>query len=141
MTKANMKKKVKYNQKSVSMMSGEMMWLLAINYLKQVPLLRVISFENSSLPTSMFSDDGIIIQCKKPDWMHKLEECLDHDKVTSINYCDTFIVDASAEYYSIFPRSNNRFIDIIMPKHVPKNRESGRIVQPWHKRHNSHHFW
>ena len=46
---------------------GEMMYLrlLAINAKKNVPLERVLSFENSAVPLSLFADDGSLLSGKK----------------------------------------------------------------------------
>ena len=48
--------------------------LLAINASKKVPLLRVLSFENSPVPLSMFKEDGTMITSKKSEFMHRLEK-------------------------------------------------------------------
>ena len=47
--------------------------LLAINSFKKVSLQRVMSFENSPVPLSMFTDDGDMMSGKKADFLHKIE--------------------------------------------------------------------
>ena len=73
-------------------MNAEVMYLrlLAINATKKVPLLRVLSFENSPVPLSMFKEDGTMITSKKSEFMHRLE-ALVPNKITTISE----IVDAT----------------------------------------------
>ena len=48
--------------------------LLAINAYKHVPLQRVMPFENTTVPLSLFTDAGEMVSPMKSDFMHKLEE-------------------------------------------------------------------
>ena len=57
--------------------------LLAINAYKQVLLKRVMSFENATVPLSLFTDDGEMISPTKSDFMHKLEELIPRDNYIS----------------------------------------------------------
>ena len=50
--------------------------LMAVNSLKNVPLQRVLAFENTPVPVSLFNEDGTLVTCKKSDFMHKLEESI-----------------------------------------------------------------
>jgi len=48
--------------------------LLSINTFKKVSLERVMSFENSTVLLSLFTDDGMMSTTKKSDFMGKLED-------------------------------------------------------------------
>lgn len=58
-TMSELNKTVKVHNKNISL-NGEVMYLrlLAVNAMKKVPLQRVLSFENSPVPLSIFADDG-----------------------------------------------------------------------------------
>ena len=96
-TMSDMNKSVKVHNKNVSL-NGEVMYLrlLAVNALKKVPLHRVLSFENSPEPLSIFADDGSSLTCVKSQFMQKLEMLLPGDKVISVSGSDTIIFDGHA---------------------------------------------
>jgi hypothetical protein len=96
-TMTDMKKTVKISNKDVSF-DGEMMYLrlLAVNAQKRVPIQRVMSFENSPVPLSMFTEEGLIATCNKSDYMHKLEELVPGDGIAAVDLCDTIIFDGHA---------------------------------------------
>jgi len=56
--------------------------LLAVNTVKKVPLQRVMVFENAPVPMSIFIDDGTMV---KSDTMHKLEELILGNNITSLD--------------------------------------------------------
>ena len=66
------------DQKKYELINGSIMFqrLFAINTFTKVPPDRVFSFENTTVPLSMFTDEGKMIQTKKSDFMKKLEELL-----------------------------------------------------------------
>ena len=76
-------------------MDGEVMFmrLLAVNCRKKVPLHRVLSFENSPVPLSLFAEDGVMVSCTKSDFMHKLEDLVPGTNVNQIEGCDAVIFD------------------------------------------------
>ena len=88
-TMANMHQKVKVKYKDVTL-DGEVMYF-AINASKKVPLKRVLSFENSPVPLSLFTDDGNMRACAKSDFMHKLEDMVTGEKTTSIQASNAVI--------------------------------------------------
>ena len=96
-TMADMKKAVRVHAKNVTL-SGEVMYLrlLAVNALKKVPLQRVFSFENSPVPLSLFSEDGAPLSGVKSQFMHKLEDLLPGDKLTSVKGSEAMIFDGHA---------------------------------------------
>ena len=99
-TMASMKKQVKVKHKQVTM-SAEIMYLrlLAMNAVKQVPLARVMAFENAPVPLSMFSEEGVMHSGTKSDMMHKLEDLLpEHlQELKTVTNIDTVIYDGHAE--------------------------------------------
>ena len=60
------------------------MTLMAVNTRTKVPLQRVMSFENTNVPLSMFKEDGSIVLPKenKADFANKLEAMLPN-KITT----------------------------------------------------------
>ena len=101
-TMVQMNKKVRMRSKDVSI-SGEDMYLrlLAINASKRVPLERLISYEDTAVPLSIFSDDGGILSGTKSVFMQKLESILPNEPITSITNADAVIVDANATLYEL----------------------------------------
>ena len=90
-------KNVNIKSRNVSV-PGEVMYLqlLAINNQKQVPLERVMGYENSAVPLSMFTNEGLMLSGNKSVLLHKLEGLI-HDKViTDIPEADAIITDANA---------------------------------------------
>ena len=76
--------------------------LLAVNAIKRVPLQRVMAFENTPVPLSIFNDDGTMVTCKKSDTMHMLEELVPGDKITSLDkHVDAVIYDGHAIIQSL----------------------------------------
>ena len=73
-TMSNAKITVRCKTKDIPM-NGEEMYLrlLAINAYKKVPLERVLSFENATVPLSLFCDNGKMGTTKKSDFLDKLE--------------------------------------------------------------------
>ena len=96
-TMAELKKKVKVQNKEVTV-DGEQMYqrLLVTNARKKVPLQRVMTFENSPVPLSMFHDDGTMISTDKSQFLHKLEELIPGERLTQIDECDAVIIDGNA---------------------------------------------
>jgi hypothetical protein len=96
-TMTDMQRKVKVHHKDVTI-NGEVMYLrlLAVNAKKKVPLKRVLSFENAPVPLSLFAEDGTMLACAKSDFMHKLEELVPGDKITTIQRCDALLFDGHA---------------------------------------------
>ena len=96
-TMVNMHQKVKVKHKDVTI-DGEVMYLrlLAVNANKKVPLKRVLSFENSPVPLSLFTDDGNMTTCAKSDFMHNLEELVPGEKITTIQRSDVVIFNGHA---------------------------------------------
>ena len=67
-----------------------------MNATKQVPLQRVLSFENAAVPLSLFADDGTPLSCVKSQFMQKLEELVPGEKITSVQIVDAVIFDGHA---------------------------------------------
>ena len=68
-TKTGMKVAVKLKHGDV-IIDNEViyMWLMAINAKKKLPVERVMPFENSTVPLSIFHDDGLmVLPTKKPN--------------------------------------------------------------------------
>ena len=98
-TMANMKKSVTVKGKQIDM-EGEMIYMrfLAMNSKTKVPHERVMSYENSSVPLSMFKTDGTMNGSEaKSDFLHKLEGLLPDRKQTTLRGgCDAIIFDGNA---------------------------------------------
>jgi hypothetical protein len=75
--------------------------LLAINARKQVPIERVMAYENAGVPLSIFSDEGTILSCKKSVFMQKLEGLLPDEPITSITGAHAMILDANAIVHTL----------------------------------------
>ena len=103
-TMTDMKKKVKVKNKEVCM-NGEVMYLrlLAINASKKVPMTRVMAYENTPVPISLFTDEGIMHGGTKSDFMHKLEELLpEHlQNLKDVEGCDAVIHDGNAVVHTM----------------------------------------
>ena len=69
--------------------------LLAINNAKHVPLDRVLSFENSPVPLSMFNIDGTMITTQKSIFMHKLEAILPDPAPVTVTNIDSIVIDGN----------------------------------------------
>ena len=84
-TMTKLRKSVKVKSKDV-LMDGEIMYLrlLAVNAHKKVSLERVMSFENSPTPLSIFDETGCMVSCTKSDFLHKLEDLLAGEKITEV---------------------------------------------------------
>ena len=109
-TMSDMNKTISVKGKKVGM-NGEAMYvrLLAINSKKKVPASRVMSFENSPVPLSIFQDDGTMIGAdRKADFLHKLEGLIPGRKITAINGADAIIFDAHAVIKAL-PAPNSSF--------------------------------
>ena len=78
-------KTVKVKSKEV-IMEGEIMYLrlLAVNSKKQVPLERVLAFENTPTPLSMFDNTGTMLSGVKSDFMAKAEGLINDDKIRRV---------------------------------------------------------
>ena len=96
-TMTDMQRKVKVQHKDVAI-NGEVMYLrlLAVNANKKVSLKQVLSFENSPVPLSLFTEDGNMLTCAKSEFMHKLEEMVPGEKRMSIKRCEAVIFDGHA---------------------------------------------
>ena len=93
-----MSKSVSVKTKQISMDTDAMyMRLIAINATKKMPLIRVMAFENSAVPSSLFSDDGSFHSCPKSDFLHKLEDTLEmNENITRIAPSNCVIFDCLA---------------------------------------------
>ena len=100
-TMSSMAKSVKVKSKNVSV-PGEVMYLrlLAINNKKQVPLERVMAFENASVPLSMFTDEGLMISGKKSVFLEKLESLIEAEPIHVISNADAIVFDANASVHA-----------------------------------------
>lgn len=95
---AEMSKKVAVKAKNISI-DGEVMYmrLLAVNSLKKMPLHRIMSFENSSVPLSIFTNDGRLQSSgAKSDFMHKLKEILPGGTLKQVSEVDLQVIDGHA---------------------------------------------
>lgn len=94
-TMSDMVIKIKTSKKSITA-DNETVYLrlMAINAKKKVPLLRVMSFENTNVPLSMFLEDGSMHLPKeaKAQYGHKLEGLLPQ-KTTTMAGADCVIYD------------------------------------------------
>ena len=90
-------KTVNIKSRNVSV-PGEVMYLrlLAINNQKQVPLERVMGYENSAVPLSMFTNEGLMLSGNKSVFLHKLEGLIHDEVITDIPEADAIITDANA---------------------------------------------
>lgn len=106
-TMKDARKKVKVRSREVSIDPVVMfLRLFAVNSYKKVPLKRMISFENSPVPISMFNDDGTMRSTQKADFMHKLEELLPNKAPTKLPLpAEAFIVDAMQVIQMLRPGS------------------------------------
>lgn len=77
------------------------MRLMALNARKKVPRERVMAFENAHVPLSLFSDEGVMFECKKSVFMQKLEALLPGDPLTSIPGADAMIIDGNAILHTL----------------------------------------
>lgn len=48
------------------------------------------------MPLSLFTEEGLMLSCKKSDFMHKLEELGPEEKINNIDTCDAIIFDGHA---------------------------------------------
>jgi hypothetical protein len=96
-TMADMKVPLRVKGRNVTFDNGMMyMRLLAVNAHKRIPIQRVMSYENSIVPLSMFADDGSLLLPKsKSDFMHKLEELLP-ENIRDLDSADCVIFDGHA---------------------------------------------
>jgi len=78
--------------------------LLSINTFKKVSLERVMSFENSSVPLSFFTDDGMMSTTKKSDFMGKLEDLVSNDQILhKISSVQSILFDGMAVIQMLLP--------------------------------------
>lgn len=78
--------------------------LPSINSFKEVSLERVMSFENSSVPLSLFTDDGMMCTTKKFDFMAKLEELVPNETIVqNISDIDCILFDGMAVIQILLP--------------------------------------
>ena len=79
--------------------------LLAINAFKKVPLERIMSFENSPVPLSIFTDDGSLMSTKKSDFLEKIESFIDPESYTlsASSTVGCFLYDAMAVVQMLQP--------------------------------------
>ncbi|XP_060579912.1 uncharacterized protein LOC132736731 [Ruditapes philippinarum] len=105
-------KKRTQTKQQLKTISSEVMFqrLLAVNSYKKVSQERVFAYENTAVPTSMFSEDGSMLKCKKSDFMQMLENLL-QDQTTSIRNVDTLLLDAMASVQAMTPPSENLTFD------------------------------
>jgi hypothetical protein len=86
-------------------MNAEIMYLrlLAINAKKHVLLERVFSFENSQVPLGMFAEDGTMLAATKSQSMHKLEDVMPGEKISSMHDVDATVVDGHPVIQMLIP--------------------------------------
>ena len=77
------------------------MRIMAINAEKKLPLILVMSHENSPVPISLFKTDGELVSCQKSHFMQKLESF--KYQVTTPIAADCLIFDANAVIQCIKP--------------------------------------
>ena len=92
-----LQKRVSVQARSVRI-NAEIMYmrLLAFNAKKQVPLQRVMPYENAPVPLSIFAKDGSMTTCVKSDFLHKLENLLPEQGPLSIIGADAVIFNGHA---------------------------------------------
>jgi len=107
-TMTEMKKPLRVNNKDITM-DPEVTYLrlLAVNCKKKVPLSRVLMYENTSVPPSIFTDQGLMVSCAKSDFMHKLEELVPGEKIVKITACDAVIFDGHAVIQKLPPPTSS----------------------------------
>lgn len=96
-TMKDMHIKIKVKSKTVAL-DNDIMYrrLLAMNEKKKIPFRRVMAFENSSVPMSLFKVDGsLALPMSKSDFGHKLEELL-KSKTETMAGADCVIYDINA---------------------------------------------
>ncbi|WAR13564.1 hypothetical protein MAR_027744, partial [Mya arenaria] len=128
--------KIKTQVKRTNNINSEVMFqrLLAVNAYKKVSTERVFAFENTPVPTSLFSEDGTMLKCKKSDFMTMLEGLLP-DKITHIHKADTLIFDGMALVQSLSPQSEHltfRYMAEMFMKHVFKKASNIANVKTVH---------
>ncbi|KAG0710551.1 hypothetical protein GWK47_022582 [Chionoecetes opilio] len=105
-TMKDMDIKIKVKSQTVAL-DNDVMYrrLLAMNEQKKVPFRRVMSFESSSVPMSLFRSDGsLALPNYKSDFGHKLEELLG-TKIETMAGADCVIYDNNAVIRMLpFPR-------------------------------------
>ncbi len=71
---------------------------MAINAVKDVPLSRVMAYENAPTPASLFTPEGVMHSGNKSDFLHKLVNILpEHmQNIKEIEGCDAAIHDGHA---------------------------------------------
>ena len=76
---------------------------MAVNARKKVPIERVMSYENSPVPLSLFHEDGSMLTSAKSEFMHKLESLLPADSAQSSCNADCIIYDGHATIQALVP--------------------------------------
>lgn len=80
------------------------MRLMTVNATKQVPPLRVFSFENSTVPMSLFDENGCMNTSDKAAYGHKLEELVHEETLyNGSTRCDAIVIDAGPVLRSRIP--------------------------------------
>ena len=104
---SDMVKTTKVGKKDIKM-NVQVMYLrlLAIYAMKKIPIECVLSYENSPIPLSPFTEDGSMIIPNKLQFMPKLES-ITGEKITNVNGVDTIIFDAHAIIQMLQVRQNN----------------------------------
>ncbi len=89
---------------------GEVMYLrlMVFSASKEVAIQRVMSFENSQVPLSLFKDDGTFVRSKKSAFLHKLNKLLPGPSPMGINSLDCLI------------NYGNAFIQYLPPVHIDR---------------------
>lgn len=78
--------------------------LLSIKSFKKVSLERVMSFENSSVLLSLFTDDGMMCTTKKSDFMAKLEELVPNETIVqNVSDIDCILFNGMAVIQILLP--------------------------------------
>ena len=83
---------------------------MALNAKKKVPINRLMSFENSAVPLSMFTEDGSMCSTPKSEFLHKLEGLITEKKITQICDADCIIVNGHAIIQMLPVPTDNQLI-------------------------------
>ena len=87
-------------------------------------------FENTPVSTSMFSEDGTLLKCKKSDFMTMLEGLLP-ERIIHIQKADTIIFDGMAIVQSLLPHSEHTTFKVmakLFMQHILTE-----ALQTWHR--------
>ena len=103
MKRASIRTMSELNKSTKVAVPGEAMYLrlLTINYQKQVPLERVMAYENAAVPLSIFSDEGFMLSGKKSTFLYKLESLIPGNPIQQVSDGDPIIFNLMQMPYSM----------------------------------------